>query len=278
MSGATAGMTLDGLQFAAGCTTLLHPLTLEIGGRGVTGIIGRNGSGKSTLLRLLARQQPPSGGTIHYEGRNVGDWRGQAFARVVGYLPQQVPTTARLTVHELVAFGRYPWHGAFRRFSADDAAKVEEALHLTGMAGLADRFLETLSGGERQRAWLTMLVAQEARLLLLDEPIAALDVGHQIEVLGLLRRLSETHRVASVVVIHEINMAARFCDRIIALRDGRLIADATPDELLAPDRLDAIYGIPMGVALLPEGRGRFVFPWGDRVGSPGGAAIRPQRA
>ena len=113
--------------------------------------------------------------------------------------------------------------------------KVEEALHLTGMAGLADRFLETLSGGERQRAWLAMLVAQEAQLLLLDEPIAALDVGHQIEVLSLLRQLSETHRVASVVVIHEINMAARFCDRIVALRQGRLVADATPDELLAPD-------------------------------------------
>lgn len=260
MSGATAGMTLDGLQFAVGRTPLLHPLTLEIGKLGVTGIIGQNGSGKSTLLRLLARQQPPSGGTIRYEGRDVGDWPDRAFARVVGYLPQQVPITTRLTVRELVAFGRYPWHGAFRRFGEDDAAKVEEALHLTGMAALADRFVETLSGGERQRAWLAMLVAQEARLLLLDEPIAALDVGHQLEVLGLLRQLSETHHVVSVVVIHEINMAARFCDRIIALREGRLVADATPDELLAPDRLDAIYGIPMAVATLPDGRGRFGYP------------------
>ncbi|WP_211110532.1 ABC transporter ATP-binding protein [Acuticoccus mangrovi] len=253
-------MTLDGLQFAVAGTTLLHPLTLEIGSQGVTGIIGQNGSGKSTLLRLIARQQPPSGGTIRYDGRDVGDWPDRAFARAVGYLPQQLPITARLTVRELVAFGRYPWHGAFRRFGEGDAVKVEEALRLTGMAGLADRFLETLSGGERQRAWLAMLVAQEARLLLLDEPIAALDVGHQIEVLGLLRQLSETHRVASVVVIHEINMAARFCDRIIALRAGRLVADATPDEVLAPDHLNAIYGIPMGVAPLPEGGGRFAFP------------------
>ena len=260
MHEATAGMSLDGLRFVVGSATLLHSLTLEIGGRGVTGIIGQNGSGKSTLLRLLARQQPPSGGTIHYEGRDVSDWPDRAFARVVGYLPQQVPITTRLTVHELVAYGRYPWHGAFRRFDEGDAAKVEEALHLTGMAGLADRFLETLSGGERQRAWLAMLVAQEARLLLLDEPIAALDVGHQIEVLGLLRRLSETHHVASVVVIHEINMATRFCDRIIALRQGRLVADATPDELLTPEHLDAIYGIPMGVAPLPGGMGRFAFP------------------
>lgn len=263
MNGTTAEMTLDGLQFAVEGTTLLHSLTLDIGRQGVTGIIGQNGSGKSTLLRLLARQQPPSGGTIHYDGRDIGDWPDRAFARVVGYLPQHVPITTRLTVRELVAFGRYPWHGAFRRFSEVDAVKVDEALDLTAMTGLAERFLETLSGGERQRAWLAMLVAQEAQLLLLDEPIAALDVGHQIEVLGLLRQLSETHGVASVVVIHEINMAARFCDRIIALREGRLVADATPDELLAPGRLDAIYGVPMDVAPLPEGRGRFAFP---RVG------------
>jgi iron complex transport system ATP-binding protein len=260
MNEATTGMTLDDLQFAVASTTLLHPLTLDIGMQGVTGIIGQNGSGKSTLLRLLARQQAPSGGAIRYNGRDVVDWPDRAFARAVAYLPQNVPVTTRLTVRELVAFGRYPWHGAFRRFGEGDALKVEEALHLTGMVGLADRFLETLSGGERQRAWLAMLVAQEAQLLLLDEPIAALDVGHQIEVLGLLRQLSETHRVASVVVIHEINMAARFCDRIIALRQGRLVADATPDELLTPDRLDAIYNVPMGVSPLLEGKGRFAYP------------------
>ncbi|AIT78501.1 ABC transporter ATP-binding protein [Novosphingobium pentaromativorans] len=260
MNGSTTGMTLAGLQFAVEGKILLHPLTLDIGRQGVTGIIGQNGSGKSTLLRLLARQQPSSGGTIYYDGRDVVDWSDRAFARAVGYLPQHVPITTRLTVRELVAFGRYPWHGAFRRFGEGDGLKVEEALHLTGMVGLADRFLETLSGGERQRAWLAMLVAQEARLLLLDEPIAALDVGHQIEVLSLLRQLSEAHRVASVVVIHEINMAARFCDRIIALREGELVADATPDDLLTPDSLNAIYGIPMGVTPLPEGRGRFAFP------------------
>ena len=260
MNGSTTGMTLAGLQFAVEGKILLHPLTLDIGRQGVTGIIGQNGSGKSTLLRLLARQQPPSGGTIYYDGRDLVDWSDRAFARAVGYLPQHVPITTRLTVRELVAFGRYPWHGAFRRFGEGDGLKVEEALRLTGMVGLADRFLETLSGGERQRAWLAMLVAQEARLLLLDEPIAALDVGHQIEVLGLLRQLSEAHRVASVVVIHEINMAARFCDRIIALREGGLVDDATPDDLLTPDSLNAVYGIPMGVAPLPEGRGRFAFP------------------
>jgi iron complex transport system ATP-binding protein len=258
-------MTLERVHLAVGTATLLHPLSINIGGLGMTGIIGQNGSGKSTLLRLLARQQLASGGEIRYDGRDLNDWPDRAFARVVGYLPQQVPVAARLTVRELVAFGRYPWHGAFGRFGGDDASKVEEALDLTGMAGLAERFLETLSGGERQRAWLAMLVAQEARLLLLDEPIAALDVGHQIEVLRLLGHLAEARSVASIVVIHEINMAARFCDRIIALRRGCLVADATPDELLSPDRLDAIYGIPMGVAPLPEGRGRIAFPISDRT-------------
>ena len=253
-------MTLDEVSYEVTGTTLLQPLTLELGKQALTGVIGQNGSGKSTLLRILARQETASGGTIRYAGRALSDWPHTAFARVVGYLPQQLPTTTRLTVRELVAYGRYPWHGVFGRFSKTDEAKVDEALELTSMTALSARFLETLSGGERQRAWLAMLVAQEARLLLLDEPIAALDVGHQLEVLGLLKHLSVVRGVASVVVIHEINMATRFCDRILALRGGRLISDSEPEVLLDPVRLENVYGVSMGVADLPGQKGRFVYP------------------
>lgn len=246
------GMQLRDLRFEIRGTALLHSLSCTIEPTGITGVIGQNGSGKSTLLKILARQQAASGGVASYAGRPLEDWGQREFARAVAYLPQQIPLAAGLKVRELVALGRYPWHGALGAFRDSDRAKVEEALALTGVDAYADRFVDTLSGGERQRAWLAMLVAQDARLLLLDEPIAALDVAHQIEMLRLLKRLSAQQGIASVVVIHEINMAARFCDRILALKGGRLIAHATPAEIMRPERLLEIYDIPMAVVAEPD--------------------------
>jgi len=252
-------LQLSNLNFAIRGNVLLHSLTLELDSRGITGIIGQNGSGKSTLLRILARQQPASTGQVSYGGRPLGAWPAREFARAVAYLPQQTPATAGLKVRELVALGRYPWHGALGRFRESDHAKVDEALALTGVELYADRLVDTLSGGERQRVWLAMLVAQDARLLLLDEPIAALDVAHQVEVLRLLKRLSTEKGVASVVVIHEINMAARFCDRILALKNGRLIAHAPPGEIMRPEKLLQIYDIPMAVASEPGSGGPIAY-------------------
>ncbi len=129
-----------------------------------------------------------------------------------------------MLARELIALGRYPWHGALGRFGEADRAKVEEAMALTATGPLADRLVDTLSGGERQRVWLAMLVAQDTQCLLLDEPTSALDIGYQIEVLALIRRLSHSKGLGVVIVLHDINMAARFCDEILALRAGRLIA------------------------------------------------------
>ncbi|HEV2269207.1 MAG TPA: ATP-binding cassette domain-containing protein [Steroidobacteraceae bacterium] len=258
---------LSNLKFEIRGAVLLHPLTLELDSRGITGVIGQNGSGKSTLLKILARQQPASAGQVTYGGRAIDAWPQREFARRVAYLPQQTPATAGLKVRELVALGRYPWHGALGRFRQSDQAKVDEALALAGVELYADRLIDTLSGGERQRVWLAMLVAQDARLLLLDEPIAALDVAHQVEVLRLLKRLSAEKGVASVVVIHEINMAARFCDRIVALKEGRLIAYAPPGEIMRPERLRQIYDIPMSVVSQPGSGGPIAY-----VHDPGGSA------
>jgi iron complex transport system ATP-binding protein len=256
---AAPGMCLSEVCFEIHGTRLLHSLTLDLPSRGITGIIGQNGSGKSTLLKILARQLPVSSGRVSYDARPLDTWRDREFARAVGYLPQQTPAAAGLKVRELVALGRYPWHGPLGAFREADRAKVEEALVLTGLEGYADRFVDTLSGGERQRAWLAMLVAQDARLLLLDEPIAALDVAHQIEMLRLLRKLSTEKSVASVVVIHEINMAAHFCDRIVALKNGRLLAHAVPGEIMQPERLLQIYDIAMAVLSGPEAAGPIAY-------------------
>lgn len=243
---------LDRVSFAVPGRTLLAPLTLALPSRSVIGLIGHNGSGKSTLVKLLARQQPCTSGEIRFEGRPLNDWSGRAFARKVAYLPQQPPAASGMLVRELVALGRYPWHGALGRFARIDRDKVAEAMALTDVEPFAERLVDTLSGGERQRVWLAMLVAQDADCLLLDEPISALDVAHQVEVLSLVHRLASERGLGVVLVLHDVNMAARFCDEIVALHSGRQIARGTPAEIMTPARLMAIYGIAMGTIPHPD--------------------------
>ncbi len=238
---------LEEVFFSIEGRMLLQPLSLSLPARRVVGLIGHNGSGKSTLLKLLARQQQASGGTIQFEGQVLSAWKDRAFARKVAYLPQQPPPAAGMLVKELVALGRYPWHGALGRFGQVDRDKVAEAIELTDIASFADRLVDTLSGGERQRVWLAMLVAQDAECLLLDEPISALDIAHQVEVLDLVHRLARDRGLGVIVVLHDVNMAARFCDEIVALHGGRLIARGTPAELMRPEPLEAIYGVPLGI-------------------------------
>jgi len=239
--------SLRDVRFAVPGRELLHPLTLELPARRAIALIGHNGSGKSTLLKLLARQQPPSGGSISFEGEPLARWSDRAFARKVAYLPQSTPDASGMLVRDLVALGRYPWHGALGRYGAADRRKVAEAIELTDIGQYADRLVDTLSGGERQRVWLAMLVAQDAQCLLLDEPISALDIAHQVDVLSLVHRLAREKGVAVVVVLHDVNMAARFCDEIIALHGGAMIARGTPDAIMQPEALRRIYGIPMEV-------------------------------
>ncbi len=243
---------LDSVSFGVPGRVLLEPLTLSLPARRVTGLIGHNGSGKSTLLKLLARQQTVSSGSIRFEGKALDAWSGRAFARKVAYLPQQTPPSSGLLVKELVALGRYPWHGALGRFGAKDREKVAEAMALTDVEAFADRLVDSLSGGERQRVWLAMLVAQDAECLLLDEPTSALDIAHQIEVLSLVRRLSSERGLGVVVVLHDVNMAARFCDEIVALHSGRMIVRGTPEDVMTAQQLARIYGVEMSVVAHPQ--------------------------
>ncbi|MDS7595056.1 ATP-binding cassette domain-containing protein [Agrobacterium tumefaciens] len=230
---------------------LLHPLTTHFESGKTIGLIGHNGSGKSTLLKLLARMQKPTSGKISFEGKALDDWANREFARKLAYLPQYTPAASGMLAKELVALGRYPWHGALGQFTAADQEKVDEAIELTDTAAFSDRLVDTLSGGERQRVWLAMLVAQNAESLLLDEPISALDMAHQIEVLSLVQRLSREKGLGVVVVLHDVNMAARFCDEIVALHSGRLIARGTPEEIMTPQTLERIYGVKMDVMTHP---------------------------
>jgi iron-chelate-transporting ATPase len=242
---------IDAVRFAVGERTLLGPVSLELQRSRVYGLIGHNGSGKSTLIKLLARQQPASSGAITFAKRPLPQWGARELARALAYLPQTTPAATGLTVRELATLGRYPWHGALGRFSGEDRRHVEEALALTDMEGFTERLVDELSGGERQRAWLAMLVAQNAGVMLLDEPISALDIAHQVEVLGLVRELSRKRDLCVVVVLHDPNMAARYCDELIALKEGKLLTRGTPGEIMRGDVLKGIFGVEMGVFAHP---------------------------
>ncbi len=239
--------SLQGISFTVTGRTILRPLDLDVVAGKTIGLIGHNGSGKSTLVRLLARQIRPSTGRILFDGRLLETWSNREFARQLAYLPQQTPVPAGTSVRELVKFGRYPWHGPLGTFGRLDEEKVGEALELTRMTTFADRSVETLSGGEQQRAWIAALVAQDTKCLLLDEPISALDIAHQIAVLDLVHQLTRARGLSVVMVLHDVNMASRYCDEIIALRDGSLIARGSPREIMTPDHLKRIYGVDFNI-------------------------------
>ncbi|MDO6966703.1 ATP-binding cassette domain-containing protein [Rhizobium alvei] len=248
--GPTIFSTTD-LRFDIGGRALVRDVSLAFPARSVSALIGHNGSGKSTLLKMLARQIIPTAGSIRFADEPISRFGSRDFARRVAYLPQDLHAAQDMTVRELVALGRYPWHGALGRFTEEDRSKVEEAIELTHLEPFANRAVGTLSGGERQRAWIAMLVAQDSQCLLLDEPTSALDLAHQIEVLSLIRTLSHDKGLSVILVLHDINMAARFSDRIFALKAGSVIAEGCPDDLLDKTVLESIYGIAMDVTRQP---------------------------
>ncbi|EKO3563777.1 ATP-binding cassette domain-containing protein [Vibrio metschnikovii] len=225
-------------------------LTFEPGK--ITTLLGHNGCGKSTLIKLLSRQNKPSSGQVFYGDQPAYTLNNIEFAHQVAYLPQHPPMTAGVTVRELVCFGRYPWKGALGRYDAQDYTIVDEAIAKVGLSGFSDNFVATLSGGERQRAWVAMLLAQQSQTLLLDEPTSALDVAHQHELLTLLRELNQSLALTVIMVLHDVNMAAKFSDHLIALHSGRVIAHGTPEQLMNRETLLQIYGMELAIFTHPR--------------------------
>ncbi|NGO90687.1 MULTISPECIES: ATP-binding cassette domain-containing protein [unclassified Halomonas] len=247
---------VKGATFEINGKRILAPIEHTFHEGKVYGLIGHNGSGKSTLIKLMAQQQPITEGDIYFDQRPLSAWGSREFARQVAYLPQHLPSAENLTGRELVAFGRYPWHGLLGRHNQQDKEAIERAIALTHTEAFADRLVDTLSGGERQRVWLAMLIAQGSRFLLLDEPLAALDIAHQVEVLALVRQLCDELNLGVIIVLHDINMASRYCDDLMALHSGRLLAHGAPEALMQNATLEAIYGLPMQVMPHPNGEHR----------------------
>ena len=207
-----------------GGAPVVRELSTDVPDSEITVIVGANACGKSTLLRGMARLLRPSSGAVLLDGQAIASLPSRQVARTLGLLPQNPVTPEGVGVVDLVSRGRHPHQGALRRWSRGDEQAVAEALELTGTLDLADRLVDELSGGQRQRVWIAMALAQQTDLLLLDEPTTYLDVAHQVEILDLLAELNEVRGTTIVMVLHDLNMAARYADHLVAMRDGRVVA------------------------------------------------------
>ncbi len=241
---------VENVTMTYGREPVVSDVTLNFPDAGVTALIGANGAGKSTLISGIGRLMPLAFGSVRVDGKDVRKWDADALARTIAILRQENHISVRLTVAELVLLGRHP-HTKGRTTPADEA-KVTDALVSVGMLDMADRFLDQLSGGQRQRAFVAMTLAQEARYLLLDEPLSSLDMRHARDMMRHLSTISLDRGIAVVIVIHDVNTAAAYADRIIALRDGRVVADGAPAQVMRSDVLASVFDVDVHVTRIGD--------------------------
>ncbi len=240
-------------------TTIVPELSVAVPPGSFTVIIGPNACGKSTLLRGLSRLLAPAAGSVVLDGREISSYPAKEVARRLGLLPQSALAPDGITVADLVGRGRYPHTSLLRQWSSADEIAVHEALDATGTAELSARPVDALSGGQRQRVWVAMVLAQQTDLLLLDEPTTYLDVAHQVELMELFAELNARGRTV-VAVLHDLNHAARYASHIIAMRDGRIVAEGAPRDVITSERVEAVYGLPNVVIDDPVTGGPLVVP------------------
>lgn len=256
-------LAAEAVTLAYGDRRVVDGLSLEIAPGRITAIVGANGCGKSTLLRALARLLPPRDGRVVLDGTSIASRPTKEIARTLGLLPQGPTAPEGIAVADLVGRGRHPHQRLLARWTAHDYEAVSAALDATGIADLADRSVDELSGGQRQRVWIAMALAQETDILLLDEPTTFLDVAHQIEVLDLLTDLNRERGTTIVMVLHDLNLAARYADELVAVRDGRIHAAGAPIDVVTDALVRDVFGLESSVIpdpltgkplVLPAGR------------------------
>lgn len=231
---------------------IAEELSLAVPDGSFTVIVGPNACGKSTLLRALSRLLRPRHGTVLLDGRDICVRPAKQVARTLGLLPQSATAPDGITVADLVARGRYPHQGVLRQWSRTDERVVRESMAATGVAELADRRVDELSGGQRQRVWIALALAQQTPLLLLDEPTTYLDIQHQVEVLDLCAQLHEEEGRTLVAVLHDLHLAARYATHLVAMRDGRIVAQGAPSTVLTAELVEEVFGLACRVLRDPE--------------------------
>lgn len=237
-------------------------LDIEIPGGKFTVIVGANACGKSTLLRGLARLLPPRAGHVYLDGKSIQSMPTRDVATLLGVLPQTPIAPDGIVVSDLVGRGRYPHQGWFRRWTPEDDAAVAKALAATDTLELGGRSVDELSGGQRQRVWIAMALAQETDLLLLDEPTSFLDISHQVEVLDLLTDLVRNSGRTIVAVLHDLNLACRYADHIVAMKDGAIVGEGAPGTLITPELVRQVFGMTAEVVPDPVSGTPMVVPVG----------------
>lgn len=252
VNGSTPGLVAQTLQVGYGACPVISGLEVAVTPGTITALVGPNGSGKSTLLKTLARLLKPSGGVVLLDGKAISQMSTDAVARQLAILPQGPSAPPGITVRELVEQGRFPHVGALRMLKQQDHATITAALELTGMSDFAHRPVDGLSGGERQRAWIALTLAQDTPILLLDEPTTFLDIGHQLEVLDLVQRLNEQRQMTIVLVLHDLNQAARYAHRMVALNQGVIVADGEPSAVLTAPFLADVFNVRAHIVSDPE--------------------------
>ncbi|KQR76838.1 ABC transporter [Arthrobacter sp. Leaf337] len=246
--------------------TVVEGLHAEIPEGKVTMIVGANACGKSTLLRGLSRLLKPAAGTVTLDGKDIHSRSARDVARTLGLLPQHPTAPDGITVRDLVGRGRYPHQGFFRSWSAGDLSQhdlaVQRAMEATETLELAGRNVDELSGGQRQRVWIAMALAQETDVLLLDEPTTYLDLAHQVEVLDLVTDLNRTRGTTVAIVLHDLNLAARYADHVIAMKGGRIVAEGASTHVVTEDLVRDVFGLESRVLPDPVSGTPLIIPLG----------------
>ena len=255
-------LEVEAVTLAYGDRVVVDSLDLTVPPGRITAIVGANACGKSTLLRAMSRLLTPRSGRVVLDGKDLHRLPTKQVARTLGLLPQSPIAPEGIVVADLVSRGRNPHQGVLSRWSAEDDAAVAEALRMTDTLELADRAVDELSGGQRQRVWIAMALAQQTDVLLLDEPTTFLDVAHQIEVLDLLTDLNRERGTTIVMVLHDLNLAARYADRLVALTEGRLYAQGSPADVVTEEMVRDVFGMTARVVHDPVSGSPLVLPVG----------------
>ena len=250
------------LTLAYGKKTIAEDLNVTIPDGHFTAIIGPNGCGKSTLLRTLSRLMTPTQGHVFLDGEHIQHYASKEVARRIGLLAQNATTPGDITVQELVARGRYPHQPLFTRWREEDERAVVKAMQATGVTNLASQSVDTLSGGQRQRVWIAMVLAQETAIMLLDEPTTWLDISHQIDLLELLSELNRKQGYTLAAVLHDLNQACRYATHLIALKEGKIVAEGAPGKIVSAELIEQVYGLKCMIIEDPVAGTPLVVPLG----------------
>ncbi|TXS51163.1 ABC transporter ATP-binding protein [Streptomyces sp. t39] len=266
-------LTAEEVTLAYDQRVIAENLSVEIPDNSFTVIVGPNACGKSTLLRALSRMLKPSVGRVLLDGRSIHSLPAKKVARTLGLLPQSSIAPDGITVADLVGRGRYPHQGLLRQWSPEDERIVQESMAATGVEALGDRYVDELSGGQRQRVWIAMALAQQTPLLLLDEPTTFLDIQHQLEVLDLCAELHESQGRTLVAVLHDLNQAARYATHLVALREGEVVAEGAPADVVTAELVEEVFRVRSRIIEDPESGTPLVVPFA-RERAPRPAAAR----